>query len=267
MSRSASVPLTLDTATIEPPEPASTIARATARIVSQVPVRLVSSTFCQSAGDCSSSSPDAPMPAHATSRSGVPCAATVCSIAARHRVGIADVAIDVAVVDVPHGHGLAGRAHLSTTARPIPDPPPVTTVLMTRLPLVPSSLVPRCDPRSCSPSDAHSGGPISSTRTPSGAVITAIATLLPPGAGISMRRTPSSKPSSASLCKRRVDIAFQRQQEEAERRPDRRPGRAACTSSNSTSSTMPAVGGVGVAEEDRSQPYRCARRTGSASHR
>jgi hypothetical protein len=72
MSRSASVPLILETATIAPPLPASTIAWATALIVSHVPVRLVSMTRRHSAGLWSSSSPDAPMPAQATSRSGVP---------------------------------------------------------------------------------------------------------------------------------------------------------------------------------------------------
>jgi hypothetical protein len=41
---------------------------------------LVSMTRCQSAGVCSSSRPDAPMPAHATSLSGAPFSPTVCSI-------------------------------------------------------------------------------------------------------------------------------------------------------------------------------------------
>ena len=77
MSRSASVPLMLDTATMDPPEPAFTICCATARIVSHVPVRLVSMTRCQSSGVCCSSSPDAPIPAHATSVSGEPCVETV----------------------------------------------------------------------------------------------------------------------------------------------------------------------------------------------
>ena len=97
MSRSASVPLMLDTATIDPPEPASTIARATARNVSHVPVRLMSMTRLQSAGVCSSSRPDAPMPAHATSRSGNPVIGDGSVDGGLNRVGIADIAIDVAV--------------------------------------------------------------------------------------------------------------------------------------------------------------------------
>ena len=72
MSRSASVPLMLDTATIDPPDPESIIVRATARMVSQVPVRLVSMTRCQSLGLWSNNIPDAPMPAQATSRFGAP---------------------------------------------------------------------------------------------------------------------------------------------------------------------------------------------------
>jgi len=40
----------LDTATIDPPEPASIITRATARMVNHVPVRLISMTRRQSAG-------------------------------------------------------------------------------------------------------------------------------------------------------------------------------------------------------------------------
>src|SRR6202012_3933554 len=44
---------------------------------------------------------------------------------------------------------------------------------------------------------AHLGGPINSTSTPSGAVITDIGTVVPPGAGTLMRRTPSVKPKAA----------------------------------------------------------------------
>jgi hypothetical protein len=51
MSRSATVPLMLETATIEPPTPASIMARAPARMVSQVPVRFTANTRCQSASD------------------------------------------------------------------------------------------------------------------------------------------------------------------------------------------------------------------------
>ena len=53
------------------------IACATARIVSQVPVRLTSITRFQSAGSCAISIPEAPIPAQATSRSGTPTLARV----------------------------------------------------------------------------------------------------------------------------------------------------------------------------------------------
>ena len=72
MSRSATVPLMLDTATMDPPLPLSIIACATARMVSQVPVRLTSSTRFQSAGSCAINRPDAPTAAQATRRSGDP---------------------------------------------------------------------------------------------------------------------------------------------------------------------------------------------------
>ena len=96
MSRSASVPLMLDTATIDPPEPASTIARATARIVSHVPVRLVSMTRRQSAGVCVEQQTRR---ADARARDepvGYPVVGDRSVDRGRHRVGIADVAVDVA---------------------------------------------------------------------------------------------------------------------------------------------------------------------------
>ena len=95
----------------------------------------------------------------------------------RHRIGIADVTVDVAALDVPHDDVVVG------CAEPLDD---------------------RCADARCPAGDdgRHTGGPISSTRTPSGAVITAIATVFPPGAGISMRRprrrTPGRQGSPGS---------------------------------------------------------------------
>jgi hypothetical protein len=62
--------------------PASIIACAAARIVSQVPVRLTANTRCHCSGDCANNVPAAPIPAHATTRMGAPCSRTVWSIAA-----------------------------------------------------------------------------------------------------------------------------------------------------------------------------------------
>src|SRR6185295_7655422 len=133
-------------------------------------------TRCQSAGICSSSNPDAPTPRAGDQPVGRPVAGDRLLDRRRRRLGIAYIATDVAAFEVP-GHDIG--AH---TAQPADDR--------------------AADPGPSSGDDRdHSGGPISSTRTPSGAVITAMATVLPPGAGISMRRTPSAKPSSANPAK------------------------------------------------------------------
>ena len=99
----------LDTATIDPPEPASTIARATARIVSQVPVRLVSMTRCQSAA-LLQQQPGRPDACARDESVGRPVLGDRLVDRGGNRVGIADVAIDVAAVDVPHHHVVASRA-------------------------------------------------------------------------------------------------------------------------------------------------------------
>ena len=84
-------------------------------------------------------------------------------------------------------------------------------------------------------------------------MITAIATVLPPGAGISMRRTPSSKPRPASVASVGVDVALQRQQEEAERGAVGR--RRRCLDALEHDEFDDAGVGCGrVAEEDRPQP-------------
>jgi hypothetical protein len=72
MSRSATVPLMLETTTIDPPVSASIIACAAARMVSQVPVRFTPSTRCHCSTDSVSNVPDAPMPAQATTQVGTP---------------------------------------------------------------------------------------------------------------------------------------------------------------------------------------------------
>ena len=194
MSRSASVPLMLDTATIDPPGPASTIARATARIVSQVPVRLVSMTAARQR------------------RSGPPTALTPRCRRTR-RAGR---------VSRGRRRSLDRRRHRAGSLISQSMSPPRGPTPRRRRPHCVTARRPRCRSGPTAGDDGViAGGPISSTRTPSGAVITAIATVSPPGAGISMRRTPSSKPSSASQ-QRRVDLALQRQQKEAERRTVRR---------------------------------------------
>ena len=129
MSRSARVPLTLDTATIEPPIPASIMALAPARMTSQVPVRLTSRTRRQSSGACSSSSPDAPMPAHEMTRSGVPTVPSVCAIAAETESGsLMSQAMSPPVRSHTTMDSPALRSRV-TTAAPIPDAPPVTTAV------------------------------------------------------------------------------------------------------------------------------------------
>src|ERR1700742_4478313 len=90
----------------------------------------------------------------------------------------------------------------------------------------------------------HAGGPITSTRTPSGAVITAIATFLPPGAGISIRRTPSSKPRPASVAR----VASTSRCRESRKKPNSGAPAAVCAGrapSRTTSSTMPVSGAAG----------------------
>ena len=90
----------------------------------------------------------------------------------RHRVGIADIAGDVARrPGVPHDYVVARLAQPPATSRPIPDAPPVT----------------RAVEASCRRTDQLDQHAV-------GAAMTAIATVLPPGAGMVIRRTPSAKP-------------------------------------------------------------------------
>ena len=132
MSRSATVPLMLDTATMDPPPPLSIIARATARIVSQVPVRLTSITRFQSAGSCAINIPEAPTPAQATKRSGTPTLAKVCVSAPDTASG----SLMSQAMSPPR------RSHVTTSwpaprnrsaaALPMPEAPPVTMAVTAR---------------------------------------------------------------------------------------------------------------------------------------
>ena len=92
----------LETATIEPPTPASIMACAPARMVSQVPVRLTASTRSHCAGCCFSSRPDAPIPAQVTIRVGAPCSRTVRSIASETASGSLTSQAISASSEIPH---------------------------------------------------------------------------------------------------------------------------------------------------------------------
>jgi hypothetical protein len=108
----------------------------------------------------------------------------------RHRLGTADIAFDVATAQVPHNNVM------TRVAQPGGD----------------FASDPGC---AAGHHGAHAGGPINSTSTPSGAVMTAIGTVLPTGAGTLMRRTPSSKPRAASAEECHVDLTLRGQQKES----------------------------------------------------
>ncbi len=82
IERSTSRALTLDTATIEPGEPASIMVRASARIASSGPRVLTASTRSHSSTGRSSSMPEWPTPAVTVTSDGTPTRARVSSIAA-----------------------------------------------------------------------------------------------------------------------------------------------------------------------------------------
>ena len=174
MSRSATVPLMLETTTIDPPTSASIMACAAARMVSQVPVRFTAKHPLPLAvrlvqqqrrtRRCRRRPPPG-WARRARARFG--------SIAAVTASGSL-MSQSMSPPDWSHTTtSWPASRNRPATSRPIPDAPPVTSAV------------------------AHAAGPINSTSTPSGAVITAIGTVSPAGAGIVMRRTPSVKPNAA----------------------------------------------------------------------
>ena len=244
MSRSATVPLMLETATIEPPTPASIMACAAARMVSQVPVRFTANTRCHSVerlveqhARCADAGAGHHPGGHAVLAHGS-------FHRRRHRVGIADIASDVAA-------GLG----------PTPRRRGPRRAAVRRLPARS-----RTHRRSPGARGVHRAGPINSTSTPSGAVMTAIGTVLPAGAGTLMRRTPSVKPNAAKRGQRRVDVTLQREQEESVPRAPA-PGRRVVGTLEDHQFDDAGVGCLRIAKEYRPQPIGLWRRTVLASHR
>src|ERR1700722_9649886 len=137
----------------------------------------------------------------------------------RHCIGIADVAGDVAAAEIPRDDIVAGAT------QPVGGN--------------------AADAGGAAGDDGgHRAGPISSTRTPSGAVITAIWTCFPCGAGTTICRTPCVNPKSAS----RPSVGSTSRFCETRKNPGTGPAidsRSGAELSNPTNSTMPVSGALG----------------------